>query len=93
MTLDDAPAGASFLIVKVNLPHEVGKRLADMGFIENAPGAVVRASFFGGPLQVRILGYDVLIRRFEARGIEVAPVGDWSAAHDAHRRFRKKMGA
>jgi ferrous iron transport protein A len=87
MVLSDAPAGASFTVVKVSLDKEVGKRLADMGFIEGTAGAVVRESFLGGPLQVRVMGYDVLIRRFEASGIEVAPVGDWTAAHDAKRPF------
>jgi ferrous iron transport protein A len=66
---------------------EVGKRLADMGFTAGAPGAVVRAGFFRGPLQVRIRGYDILIRRFEAEGIEVEPVGDWSAVRDSNRWF------
>jgi ferrous iron transport protein A len=66
-----------------------------MGFTGGAEGAVVRKGFFRGPLQVRIRGYDILIRRFEASGIEVEPVGDWSAAHDAvkwfgARRLRKE---
>ncbi|MDR1127379.1 MAG: ferrous iron transport protein A [Treponema sp.] len=83
MLLSDAPSGASFTVVKVTLDKEVGKRLADMGFTAGAEGAVVRVGFFHGPLQIRIRGYDILIRRFEAAGIEVDPVGDWSAAHDA----------
>jgi ferrous iron transport protein A len=74
-------------VIRVTLGKEVGRRLADMGFTEGTEGAVVRAGFFRGPLQVRIRGYDVLIRRFEASGIEVEPVGDWSAAHDAGRLF------
>ena len=88
MFLSDAPSGASFKVVKVALGKEVGKRLADMGFTAGTEGAVVREGFFGGPLQIRIRGYDILIRRFEAAGIEVEPVGDWSAAHDASRFFR-----
>jgi Fe2+ transport system protein FeoA len=86
MTLSEAPAGASFKVVRVSLGKEVGKRLADMGFVDGAEGAVVRRSFFRGPIQVRVMGYDVLIRSFEASGIEVEPVGDWSAAYDAHHR-------
>ncbi|MDR1373426.1 MAG: ferrous iron transport protein A [Treponema sp.] len=82
MLLSDAPKGASFKVVKVTLRREVGKRLADMGFTENTEGAVVRSGFFRGPLQVRIRGYDILIRRYEAAGIEVEPVGNWSAAAD-----------
>ena len=92
MLLSDAPGGASFTVVRVALGKEVGKRLADMGFTEGAEGAVVRAGFFRGPLQVRIRGYDILIRRLEASGIEVEPVGDWSAAEDASRLFfRRKL--
>jgi ferrous iron transport protein A len=87
MLLSDAPSGASFVVVKITLGKEVGKRLADMGFTGGTEGAVVRTGFFRGPLQVRIRGYDILIRRFEAAGIEVEPVGDWSAARDASRLF------
>ncbi|GHV80536.1 hypothetical protein AGMMS49944_23270 [Spirochaetia bacterium] len=87
MFLSDVPNGASFRVVKVALGKEVGKRLADMGFTEDAEGAVVRSGFFHGPIQVRIRNYDILIRRSEANGIEVLPVGDWSAAKDAGRLF------
>ncbi|WP_041611259.1 FeoA family protein [Treponema primitia] len=90
MVLSDAPNGASFRVVKVALRKEVGKRLADMGFTEDAEGAVVRSGFFRGPLQVRIRGYDILIRRDEAGGIEVLPVGDWSAVKDAGKILRRK---
>ncbi|GHV82608.1 hypothetical protein AGMMS49991_11660 [Spirochaetia bacterium] len=83
MVLSNAPNGASFTVIKVALGKEVGKRLADMGFTEGTEGAVVRSGFFHGPLQVRIRGYDILIRRYEAAGIEVDPVGDWSAVEDA----------
>lgn len=87
MFLSDAPKGASFKVMKVILGKEVGKRLADMGFTQGAEGAVVRSGFMRGPLQVRIRGYDILIRRCEAAGIEVEPVGDWTAAEDANRLF------
>jgi ferrous iron transport protein A len=100
MLLSDAPKGASFSVVKVTLGTEGGKRLVDMGFTTGTEGAVVRIGFFQGPLQIRIRGYDILIRRFEATGIEVEPVGDWSAVHDAihpfggkSARYLKKMAA
>jgi Fe2+ transport system protein FeoA len=78
MLLSDAPAGAEFRVIRVSLGKEVGKRLADMGFTTGADGFVVRRSFFCGPLQVRILGYDILIRGSEAAGVEVEPAGDWA---------------
>jgi Fe2+ transport system protein FeoA len=76
MVLSDLQGGSQFKVVKVNLGKEVGKRLADMGFIEGTEGAVIRESFLGGPLQVQVMGYDVLVRRFEALGIEVAKGGE-----------------
>jgi ferrous iron transport protein A len=79
MFVSDVPAGASFRVLSVVLAGEVGKRLADMGFTEGAEGSVVRGGFLRGPLQVRIRGYDLLLRRSEAAGIEVEPVGDWAA--------------
>jgi ferrous iron transport protein A len=91
MFISDAPGGASFKVVRVTLGKEVGKRLADMGFTQGTEGAVIRKGFFRGPLQIRIRGYDILIRRFEAAGIEVEPVGDWTAARDASRFFRGRL--
>ena len=76
MFLSDAQSGASFKVIKVKLGKEVGKRLADMGFTTGAEGTVVRKGFFRGPLQIRIRGYDILIRRFEAAGIEIELVKD-----------------
>lgn len=71
MRLSELPAGGSFEVERVLLAREVGKRLADMGFTAGRRGLVVRRQFFGGPLQVEILGGSVLIRRAEAEGIEV----------------------
>jgi ferrous iron transport protein A len=73
-------------VVKVALGKEVGRRLADMGFTEGVEGTVVRKGFFYGPLHIRILGYDILIRRYEASGIEVEPVGD-RAVYGRVKRF------
>ncbi|GAB1483516.1 hypothetical protein MASR2M78_23320 [Treponema sp.] len=88
MVISDAPDGASFKVVRVLLNKEVGKRLADMGFTEGAEGAVIRGGFFHGPLQVRIRGYDILLRRSEASGIEIEAIGDWTAVVDAIRKNR-----
>lgn len=71
MRLSDIPNKVSFSVKRVTLKKEVGKRLADMGFTEGTRGQVVRKGFFRGPIQVRIRGYDILIRRYEASGIEV----------------------
>jgi ferrous iron transport protein A len=83
MVVSDAPAGADFKVLRVTTGREVGRRLADMGFTEGAEGSVVRGGFLRGPLQVRIRGYDLLIRRSEAAEIEVELLGRRGAAGGA----------
>jgi Fe2+ transport system protein FeoA len=71
MVVSEVPAGAGFTVVKVSVGKEIGKRLADMGFTEGARGEVIRTGLFKDPLEVRILGYKILIRRSEAAKIEI----------------------
>ena len=71
MTILDLDNGARFKVKGVKIPREVGKRLADMGFVRGAEGYVVRSALLGDPLQIKICRYDVSIRRTEASGVEV----------------------
>jgi ferrous iron transport protein B len=71
MVLSNLRTGVQFRVLKVNLDKEVGRRLADMGFVKDAAGAVVRKKLFGGPLEVKIMDYEVLLRASETAGIEV----------------------
>lgn len=94
--LSAAPKGASFTVLSVILDREVGRRLADMGFTAGTEGTVIRAGFLRGPIQVRIRGYDLLLRRCEAAGIAVAPGEGWDAPVQAEcprgRRIRRGPG-
>ncbi len=71
MTILDLDKGARFKVKAVRIPKEIGKRLADMGFVRGAEGRVVRSALLGDPLQIKICRYDVSIRRAEAAGVEV----------------------
>jgi ferrous iron transport protein B len=71
MVLSKLNTGAQFRVLKVNLDQEVGRRLADMGFVKGVAGAIIRKRLFGGPLEVKIMDYEVLLRASEAAGIEV----------------------
>ncbi|MDP2791152.1 MAG: FeoA family protein [Rectinemataceae bacterium] len=72
MRLSDLIPGTPFVVTRVLVGGEIGKRLADMGFTDGAGGLLVRGAFMRGPIQVRIRDYDLLIRRGEAKLIEVA---------------------
>jgi len=74
MTIAMMDEGSEFVVERVCLRRETGKRLADMGFTEGARGWVVRRGFFGGPIQVRLGECDLMIRTSEAEGVDVQPV-------------------
>lgn len=63
--------GETFVVDGVELGGEIGKRLADMGFTRGAKGRVVRKALLGDPIQVEIRGYQVSIRKSEARGVRI----------------------
>lgn len=71
MLLSELFPGDRFLVNSVMVGKETGRRLADMGFTESAEGEVVRRGMMGGPMQVMVRGYDLLIRKEEAAKIEV----------------------
>jgi len=71
MTIGDIKKGAYFIVRRVRVGKEIGKRLADMGFVKGAHGQFIRRGLLGDPLQVKICHYNVSLRRSEALGIEV----------------------
>lgn len=71
MFLTELKTGMSFRVNHITLVKEVGKKLADMGFTGGVEGVVVRSGLLGDPIQIRILGYNVSIRKIEAAGIDV----------------------
>ncbi|MFH1117897.1 MAG: ferrous iron transport protein A [Pseudomonadota bacterium] len=71
MTLNELAPGQECTISGVNLNGALLQRLLDMGFIEGCAVRVVRNAPLLDPLDVRIRGNLVAIRRNEAAGIEV----------------------
>jgi len=76
MTIGALKNGDQFQIIGVTLSRETGKRLTDMGFTSGTRGYVVRSALLGDPLQVKILDYDISIRKSEALGVEVELVSE-----------------
>jgi ferrous iron transport protein A len=71
MTLSDIVPGGRFVVTRIRVAGEIGRRLADMGFTEGSRGEMIRSALMRGPIQVKLRGYDLLIRRGEAACIEV----------------------
>lgn len=71
MLLAELGPGQKFKVLRVTCGGEIGKRLADLGFISETEGQVVRAALFHGPMQIRFADYDLIMRRHEAKLVEV----------------------
>ncbi len=71
MTLNELTPGQECTISDLNLDGAVLQRLLDMGFIEGCTVEVIRNAPLLDPLDVRIRGNMVALRRNEAAGIEV----------------------
>ncbi len=54
----------------------ISRRLAELGFVKGQPVQVVRLAPLGDPLQVRIRGFDLALRRQEAARVVVVQEND-----------------
>jgi Fe2+ transport system protein FeoA len=70
--LADLAVGDEARVTAVNGTGRVTNRLLEMGVVPGATVSIVKAAPFGDPIQVRVLGYSLAMRRSEAEMIEVA---------------------
>ena len=71
MTLDQLPIGREAVITSVGGEGPLRLRLLDMGLIPKTRVAVVKAAPMGDPIEIRLRGYELTIRKDEAVKIEV----------------------
>ena len=71
-TLGALPRGRAARVVAVGgADAVVARRLMEMGVVPGAPVRVVKCAPLGDPIQVRVRGYDLALRRAEAQTISV----------------------
>jgi ferrous iron transport protein A len=70
-TLTDLPIGSSAHVVSVKGSGRVTRRLMEMGVIPGVQIRVIKAAPFGDPIEVRVKGYNLAMRRNEADSVEV----------------------
>lgn len=75
LTLARLPAGRQARVVAVVGTGTIARRLMEMGVVPGAPVRVIKAAPFGDPLEVRVRGYHLALRRAEAETIMVAADG------------------
>ena len=71
-TLTNVPIGSAARVVAVNGTNRISRRLMEMGVIPGVRLQVLKTAPFGDPIEVRVRGYSLAMRRSEADAIEVA---------------------
>jgi Fe2+ transport system protein FeoA len=72
MTLDQLPLGQSAKVVKLIGTTAVRRRLMEMGITPATTIEAIRRAPMGDPLDVKIRGYHLSLRKDEAASVEVA---------------------
>ncbi|MDX6711894.1 MAG: ferrous iron transport protein [Blastocatellia bacterium] len=70
-SLAGLPHGKNARIVAVDGRSAVSRRLLEMGVVPGAPIRVIKSAPFGDPIEVRVRGYNLALRRSEALTISV----------------------
>jgi ferrous iron transport protein A len=71
MNLTNLPIGAKAMVVAVNGNNAITRRLMEMGIVPGVSVRVVKSAPFGDPLEIRVRGYNLAMRKSEADSIEV----------------------
>jgi len=71
MTLADMPVAGKGRVCAMTLPPETHRRLMEMGLTRGAAFEVVRYAPMGDPIEIRVRGYHLSLRKSEAAGIAV----------------------
>ena len=71
MNLTSLPIGATAKVLTVNGNNPITRRLMEMGVVPGVSVRVIKSAPFGDPLEIRVRGYHLAMRRSEADTIEV----------------------
>jgi Fe2+ transport system protein FeoA len=74
-TLSQVPIGSAVRVVDIHGTDALQQRIMEMGILPGVEVKVLRQAPLGDPIEVRILGYNLSLRRDEAAHIEVEPTG------------------
>jgi Fe2+ transport system protein FeoA len=75
MTLNELKLGQRAKMVRVGGRRDLRKRLVYMGMVPGAILAVERVAPLGDPIDIKLRGYHLSLRRSEAALVTVAAIG------------------
>jgi Fe2+ transport system protein FeoA len=70
-TLASLAAGSEANVVAVRGDNAVSRRLMEMGVVPGVSVKVIKTAPFGDPMEIRLLGYNLAVRKNEADAIEI----------------------
>ena len=70
-TLDGIPHGVTVIVKSIQGPRSEALRLMEMGLLRGTRVRTERAAPLGDPVELRLRGYSLSIRRAQARMVEV----------------------
>ncbi|PRQ08784.1 FeoA family protein [Enhygromyxa salina] len=74
MTLDGLNLGQRAEVLAVTGHGSMSVRLLEMGFVPGVEVALIKRAPLGDPLELRLRGYHVSLRRAEARRVQITGV-------------------
>lgn len=72
MNLAKLSIGKEAKVTKINGNNAITRRLMEMGVVPGVSVKVVKTAPFGDPIEVRVRGYSLAMRKNEAETIEVS---------------------
>jgi Fe2+ transport system protein FeoA len=72
MTLSQLQIGQDARVVSVNGTNRISRRLMEMGIIPGVDVQMIKMAPFGDPIEIRVRGYSLAMRRTEADSVEVS---------------------
>ena len=72
-TLDQLEPGQKGKIIRVGSVGALRRRIVDMGVVRGTPVEVVKVAPLGDPIEIKVKGYNLSLRKQEAAAITVEP--------------------
>ncbi len=70
-TLSDAKIGENVKVLRLWGEGAIRRRIMDMGITKSVPVYVRRTAPLGDPIEIRVRGYDLTLRKADAAMIEI----------------------
>lgn len=71
MPLSELHPGQKAVVRKVNAPQALAHRLFALGIVPGTEVEVVRTAALGDPMELRVRGFHIALRRKDAKSLEV----------------------